>query len=247
LVHDGQAVEANVDAFPGETFSGKVEFIQPHLDPGSRTVEVRYAVLNPGHRLRPGMFASVTLRTPVSETPLFQARVTSSPPTGSNGRPVRVTAAEQKTCPVTELTLGSMGDPIAVELKGRTVWTCCSACAPKLAAQPAKYLVRLEPPPRDEVLSIPESAVIDTGSRKVVYVEDEPGVFEGRTVVLGPRAGDRYPVLEGLAPGDKVAAAGAFLIDAESRLNPAAAGAPAKLADLAGSIPDTPSETPHRH
>ena len=58
---------------------------------------------------------------------------------------------------------------------------------------------------------MPESAVIDTGTRKVVYVESEPGVFEGREVVLGPRIGDRFPVLEGLAPGEKVAAAGAFL------------------------------------
>ncbi len=41
---------------------------------------------------------------------------------------------------------------------------------------------------------------------KVVYVEAEPGVFEGREVVLGPRIGDRFPVLEGLAPGEKVAA-----------------------------------------
>ena len=116
-----------------------------------------------------------------------------------------------------------MGDPIPVEVEGRKVWTCCSACPPKLKAQPAKYLARLAPPPRDEVLSVPESAVIDTGSRKVVYVESEPGVFEGREVVLGPRIGDRFPVLEGLAPGEKVAAAGAFLIDAESRINPARA------------------------
>ena len=43
---------------------------------------------------------------------------------------------------------------------------------------------------------MPESAVIDTGDRKVVYVEAEPGVFEGREVVLGPRSGDRFPVLE---------------------------------------------------
>ena len=42
LVHEGQAVEATVEAFPGETFPGKVEFIQPHLDPATRTVEVRY-------------------------------------------------------------------------------------------------------------------------------------------------------------------------------------------------------------
>ena len=48
------------------------------------------------------------------------------------------------------------------------------------------------------MLSVPESAVIDTGDRKIVYVETEPGVFEGREVVLGPRIGDRFPVLEGL-------------------------------------------------
>ena len=55
----------------------------------------------------------------------------------------------------------------------------------------------------------------------MVYVEAEPGVYEGRKVVLGPRSGDVYPVLDGLAPGENVAATGAFLIDAESRLNPA--------------------------
>ena len=49
------------------------------------------------------------------------------------------------------------------------------------------------------MLSVPESAVIDTGNRKVVYVETEPGVFEGRAIVLGSRIGDRYPVLDGLA------------------------------------------------
>ena len=69
LVREGQAVEATVEAFPGETFPGKVEFIQPHLDPATRTVEVRFALENPGHRLRPGMFATVTLKTPVAETP----------------------------------------------------------------------------------------------------------------------------------------------------------------------------------
>ena len=120
-----------------------------------------------------------------------------------------LTADEQKTCPVTDRKLGSMGDPIPVEVEGRKVWTCCKSCPPKLKAQPAKYLARLAPPPQDQVLSVPESAVIDTGTHKVVYVESEPGVFEGREVVLGPRIGDRFPVLEGLAPGEKVAAAGA--------------------------------------
>jgi membrane fusion protein, copper/silver efflux system len=72
------------------------------------------------------------------------------------------------------------------------------------------------------VLAVPERSVIDTGTRQIVYVEREPGLFEGRQVHLGLRSGEFYPVLTGLKPGEKVAAAGAFLIDAETRLNPSA-------------------------
>lgn len=227
LVREGQGVEATVEAFPGQTFPGKVAFIQPTLDPATRTVEVRFDLENPGLRLRPGMFATVTLKTPVADTPAFQTRLAVMPRSGGHeGHRVNLTVAEQVNCPVTNLKLGSMGDPIAVDVEGRKVWTCCGACPPKLKAQPAKYLMRLEPPPQDEVLSVPELAVIDTGSRKIVYVEAEPGVFEGRAVILGTRIGDRYPVLEGLAPGEKVAAAGSFLIDAESRINPTTAPPP---------------------
>jgi hypothetical protein len=68
-------------------------------------------------------------------------------------------------------------------------------------------------------LAVPESAVIDTGSRKVVYRQAEPGIYEGVLVQLGPRCGGFYPVLRGLEPGDRVAAAGSFLIDAETRLS----------------------------
>jgi membrane fusion protein, copper/silver efflux system len=74
-----------------------------------------------------------------------------------------------------------------------------------------------------EFLAVPQQAVVDTGSRKVVYIQREPGLFEGVEVELGPRYGDDYPVIRGLEAGDLVAAAGSFLIDAETRLNPAAA------------------------
>jgi membrane fusion protein, copper/silver efflux system len=233
MVHEGQVAFASVLAFPGETFKGTLEFIQPHLDPVTRTVEVRYTLENPGHRLRPGMFATVRLETPTAETPAFRSRIAVAQPAPAKVRFARLslTVDEQKTCPVTAAKLGSMGQPISVELEGGKIWTCCSACPPQLKAHPARYLREPEPPPRDQVLSVPESAVIDTGTRKVVYIETEPGVFEGREVVLGPRAGNRFPVLEGLTAGDKVAAAGAFLIDAESRLNPSAA----------------PIESPHQH
>ena len=252
LIRIGQAVEAAVDSFPGEVFRGTVAFVQPHLDPATRTIEVRYDLANAGHKLRPGMFATVTLRTPVAETPMFKARLASARAGDRSIRRASLTAEEQKTCPVTGAKLGSMGPPIAVEVDGKRVWTCCAACPPKLKADPAKYLARLAPPPNGGVLNVPESAVIDTGDRKVVYVEAEPGVFEGRRVVLGPRSGDRYPVLEGLAPGERVAAAGAFLIDAESRINPGVGPEGPAADEAAPKAPDMPRSAAtqpgvHRH
>jgi Cu(I)/Ag(I) efflux system membrane fusion protein len=74
-----------------------------------------------------------------------------------------------------------------------------------------------------QVLAVPERAVIDTGSRKFVYRETEPDVFEGVEVELGPRCGDAYPVVRGLREGDRVATTGSFLIDAETRLSAGAA------------------------
>ncbi|HWB09488.1 MAG TPA: efflux RND transporter periplasmic adaptor subunit [Pirellulales bacterium] len=76
-------------------------------------------------------------------------------------------------------------------------------------------------------LAVPESAVIDTGAQRIVYRESTPNVFEGVKVELGPRMTGPddamfYPVLSGLIAGEKVVAAGSFLVDAETRLNPAA-------------------------
>ena len=225
LVHAGQTVEATVEAFPGESFTGTVDFIQPRLDTSTRTVEVRFSLANPSLRLLPGMFATVTLKTPVADLPQFRSRLLAGKERGGNGRSLG-SVEQQKDCPVTLAALGSMGPPVEVRLLGRKVWTCCSSCTPKLEAQPRRYLARFEPAPRDQVLSVPEAAVIDTGTRKLVYVEVEPGVYDGREVVLGKRIRGRFPVLEGLAPGERVATAGAFLIDAESRLNPAPAAEP---------------------
>jgi len=64
-------------------------------------------------------------------------------------------------------------------------------------------------------LIIPLSAPLITGKRSVVYVAvaGEEGVFEGREVVLGPKAKDHYVVLEGLKEGDQVVVNGNFKID----------------------------------
>jgi Cu(I)/Ag(I) efflux system membrane fusion protein len=80
---------------------------------------------------------------------------------------------------------------------------------------------------QNQVLAVPESAVIDTGARKIVYRQAGPTLFEGVEVRLGPRmVGPQevvyYPVLHGLEPGVRVVTVGSFLIDAETRLNPAA-------------------------
>ncbi len=71
----------------------------------------------------------------------------------------------------------------------------------------------------DGIVGVPETAVVETGGRRVVYVETMPGMFDGVEVTLGPRCGDFFPVVAGLEAGQKVAAVGAFLIDAEARLS----------------------------
>jgi Cu(I)/Ag(I) efflux system membrane fusion protein len=80
---------------------------------------------------------------------------------------------------------------------------------------------------RGLVLAVPESAVIDTGALQIVYRQVVPGQFDGMQVRLGPRmtgedGGTYYPVLHGLQLGDLIVTIGSFLIDAETRLNPAA-------------------------
>ena len=70
------------------------------------------------------------------------------------------------------------------------------------------------------ILCVPESALVDRGNEKLVYVESMPGMFDGIAVRVGRRMGSYYPVLSGLKPGQRVPSSGAFLIDAESRLNP---------------------------
>jgi Cu(I)/Ag(I) efflux system membrane fusion protein len=69
------------------------------------------------------------------------------------------------------------------------------------------------------VLAVPETAVVDTGRARIVYVESSPGVFDAREVVLGPRIGAFYPVVSGLDAGVRVATAGSFLLDAETRFS----------------------------
>ena len=67
-------------------------------------------------------------------------------------------------------------------------------------------------------LAVPDNAVIDTGTRQIVYVDKGDGYFEPREVMLGLRAEGYREVLMGLKAGEKVAASAAFLVDSEAQL-----------------------------
>ena len=60
-VEAGEQARVEVDAFPGETFSGRVARVAPVLDPATRTAQIEVEIPNSSHRLKPGMYARVHL------------------------------------------------------------------------------------------------------------------------------------------------------------------------------------------
>jgi len=135
----GQAARVSFVAFPGRSFSGKVDFLYPALNAGTRTAKLRIVLPNPDGLLRQDMFASASIAT--------------------SG----VAAA----------------------------------------------------------LVVPDSAIIDSGTRQVVLVAKGGGRFEPRTVRVGVRSSGSAQILEGLKAGEQVVVAANFLIDAESNLRAA--------------------------
>ena len=76
----------------------------------------------------------------------------------------------------------------------------------------------------DPVLTVPESAVLDTSSHQAVFVEKGEGRFEPRDVKLGHQGGGYVEIREGVAEGEPVVVSANFLIDAESNLKAALKG-----------------------
>jgi membrane fusion protein, copper/silver efflux system len=135
LIKLGQQVEISSQSYPGRTFTGRIAFIYPFLDPKTRTVKVRVVIPNQGLKLKPDMYVTARIKVP-------------------------------------------LGTAVVV----------------------------------------PATALIDTGSRQVVWVESSPGMFEPREVKIGERTGDQVQLLSGLKPGEKVAVSGGYLIDSEAQL-----------------------------
>ncbi len=138
----GQRATFQSPTLPGETFSGRVTFVQPVIDAATRSLGVRVALPNPDGVLRPGLFGDVTLTQDTSAA----------------------------------------------------------------------------------VLTVPRSAVLDSGTRQLVLVQVAQGRFEPRAVVVGQRAGDLVEIREGVREGELVVVSANFLIDAESNLQSALEG-----------------------
>ncbi|SHK27624.1 efflux RND transporter periplasmic adaptor subunit [Thermocrinis minervae] len=68
------------------------------------------------------------------------------------------------------------------------------------------------------VLAVPESAVVDTGRRQVVFVQKGEGMYEPRQIKLGRRFQDYYEVLDGLSEGERVVVKGTFFLDSEAQI-----------------------------
>src|SRR5579875_3493914 len=95
---------------------------------------------------------------------------------------------------------------------------------PRLRLKPGMYAnVRIEHE-MGEGLLVPEDAVLRTGERDLAFRALPGGRFEPVAVTLGPRFGDRFQVVSGLAEGEEIVTSAVFLIDSESRLKSAVGG-----------------------
>ena len=107
----------------------------------------------------------------------------------------------------------------------RTVQVRIEIANPQGLLKPAMFArVELAAGGGNKVLTVPSSAVIDSGTRQVVLVQLAEGRFEPRNVKLGNRSADYVEVLEGIAEGEQVVTSANFLIDAESNLKAALSG-----------------------
>ncbi|MFC1509053.1 efflux RND transporter periplasmic adaptor subunit, partial [Candidatus Omnitrophota bacterium] len=201
----GQEMEFNTEAYPGETFIGKIAFIDPVLNDKTRTVKVRVNVPNTGFKLKPNMFV--------------RARVFS-----------RVAAGGMV---IDESLAGKFICPMHPEIVKDTMDSCDKCGMDLVKAESLGYAnpEHHEPPlviPASAPLITGKRAVV------YVADPERDGVYEGREIVLGPRTGDYYHVEEGLEVGELVVYNGNFKIDSAvqilarpSMMSPEGGAAPA--------------------
>lgn len=92
---------------------------------------------------------------------------------------------------------------------------------PDLKLKPEMYAHVEIRVPLGQKLSLPESAVLDSGSRQLVFIDKGDGYFEPRDIKLGAHVDPYYEVISGLKEGERVLKSASFLIDSESQLKAA--------------------------
>lgn len=190
-IHWGQAVVFRVESHPGEEFAGRVSFVDPVINPATRTAAVRVAVANPDGALKPGMFASSVVRVPLGGDGGINAD-------GMLGKWV---------CPMHPTFVSDEADECAI---------CFMDLVPAESMLPMPQMRGAEEP-----LVVPESAVLFTGTRSIVYtqVSEVDGVrYTPIEVMLGPRADGVFIVRSGLEEGERVVTHGAFRIDSSMQI-----------------------------
>lgn len=93
-------------------------------------------------------------------------------------------------------------------------------------------------------LSVPADAVLDSGMRRIVYVETSEGVFEPRPVEIASTYGNRVALARGVAEGDRIVVAGNFLLDSESRMRATALSATSSLPEVRTAVQRDPLRDP---
>lgn len=187
-VRFGQPVEVILESEPNAKFTGAVGFIEPLLNEATRTVRVRVILRNDAGKFKPGMYAQALIRVPIM------------PDAG----PASTGLEGKYACP--------MHPYIVSDAEGK-----CSVCKMPLELVPGKPDTELvlNPP---KVLAVPADAVLTTGLRRLVYVEQSPGEYRMVEPNLGPKAGNFFPVLGGLKAGQRVVVRGNFLLDSQFQI-----------------------------
>lgn len=186
----GQKVEATVQSLPGRKFTGRVAFVDPSVDPKTRTVGVRVVIPNDEGLLRVGDYAKATVNVPLSSE---QNMLVYDPELANkwiSPRHPHIIRENAGACPVCGIALVPAADLGFTD----------------------------QPSESNEGLVVPRNAVLMAGNNSVVYVETEPGRFEIRRVVLGTSSGDQIVIRSGVKLGEHVATQGNFLIDSQMQL-----------------------------
>lgn len=187
-VRFGQQVEAEIQSMPGEVFTGRVAFIDPTVNPTTRTVRVRVEILNFDGKLRPGDYATARVSVPaISMDQVYDPALANKYISPMHPQVIR---DEPGICPLCSMEL----------------------------VPTSQLGFASEPLPLQQVVTVPRNAILLAGDNSVIYVETEPGRFEIRRVTVGPMSREEAVIVEGLSAGETVATGGNFLIDSQMQL-----------------------------